>query len=297
MDRCEQAPAVALLAAALLIGCSTQTGTVTGQTGATQVLLTDAPFPYDQISRVDVYIERISAGVTVDTGGPGPGTIVSPRTRFNLLALSNGVVADLGSGTLLTGSYVQFAIRINADSSSITLKNNTVLTSGHGINWLGPSVFTIVAFTDPPLQVTEQGAVVVVDFNLGRSFRPVNPADASAGFEFIGYVAVLNTARTGSLRGTVTGAGAGGGGPIPDASVSLLKQNPVYPADTATWGVFGTARTDAAGMFQMAYVRPDTGYVLLVEAPSSSAFGAAARSVAVARGAETQLGTIVLPLK
>lgn len=292
MNNREQAPAVALLAAALLIGCSTQTGT--GQTGATRVLLTDAPFPYDQVSRVDVYIERISASGTVDTNGHEPSTIVAPHTRFNLLDLSNGVVADLGTGSLLTGSYVQIWITINADSSSITLKNNTVLTSGHGINWLGPSVFSIIVFTDPPLQVTEQGAVVVIDFNLGRSFRPVNPADASAGFEFIGYIAALNTALTGSLRGAVTGAGDG---PIADASVTLLTKNPVYPADTATWGVSGTARTDAAGMFQMPYVRPDTGYVLLAEAPLSSAFGAAARSVAVARGAETQLGTIVAPLK
>jgi len=289
MDK--QAPAVALLAAALLIGCSTQTGTATGQT---RVLLTDAPFPYDQISRVDVYIERISASGTVDTNGHEPGTIVAPHKRFNLLDLSNGVVADLGTGSLLTGSYVQVWVTINADSSSVTLKNNTVLTSGHGINWYGPSVFSIIVFTDPPLQVTEQGAVVVIDFNLGRSFRPVNSADASAGFEFIGYIAALNTALTGSLRGAVTGAGDG---PIPDASVTLLQKNPVYPADTATWGVFGTARTDAAGLFRMAYVRPDPSYVLVVEAPSSSAFGAAARSATVARGAETQLGTIVLPLK
>lgn len=292
MNKRELAPAVALLAAALLTGCSTQTGT--GQTGATQVLLTDAPFPYDQVSRVDVYIERISASGTVDTNGHEPGTIVSPHKRFNLLDLSNGVVADLGTGSLLTGSYVQVWITINADSSSITLKNNTVLTRGHGINLFEPSVFSLIVFTDPPLQITEQGAVVVIDFNVGRSFRPVNPADASAGFAFIGYVSALNTALTGSLSGAVTGAG---GGPIPDASVTLLTTNPTYPADTVYWGVSGTARTDAAGMFRMAYVHPDTGYTVLVEAPLSSAFGAAARSVAVARGAETQLGTIVVPLR
>jgi len=292
MDKREQAAAVAVLAAALLIGCSTQTGI--GQRGATQVLLTDAPFPYDQVSRVDVYIERISASGTVDTNGHEPGTIVAPHKRFNLLDLSNGVVADLGTGSLLTGSYVQVWVTMNADSSSITLKNNTVLTSGHGINWYGPSVFSIIVFTDPPLQVTEQGAVVVIDFNLGRSFRPVNPADASAGFEFIGYIAALNTALTGSLRGAVTGAGDG---PIPDASVTLLQKNPVYPADTATWGVLGTARTDAAGLFRMPYVRPGTSYTLVVEAPSSSTFGAVAGSVAVARGAETQVGTIVVPVK
>ncbi len=282
---------VRIIAAAVLAGCSTSAGTGNGMT---TVLLTDAPFPYDQVSRVDLYIERIGAGVTTDTGGNPPGTIVAPHKTFNLLALSNGAAADLGSGPLLSGEYVQIWVTINADSSSITLKDNTVLTSGHGINWGAPSVFTLVMFTDPPLQITEQGAVVVLDVNLGRSFRPLNLADASAGFDFIGYVMALNTAMTGALRGTVIGPGDG---PIPDASVSLLKVNPVYPSDTATWGVFGTTRTDATGAFKMPYVHPDTDFVLLVEAPVSSVYGAVAGPVAVTRGVETQVGTIALPHK
>lgn len=281
--------------AAILAGCSEKSTSGTGGSGLTKALLTDAPFPYDQVARVDVYISRIGASVSTDTGGAGPDTIATPRKTFNLLELSNGVVADLGSGPLSSGNYAQIMVTINADSSSITLKDGRVLKSGQGINWLAPSVFSIVVFTDPPLQVTDTGAVVVIDFNLGRSFRAVNPADPGAGFEFIGYVAAVNAALTGSLRGTVIGSS--GGGPIADASVSVLKVNPSYPVDTATWGVFGTTRSDAAGAFEMPYVCADSAYVLVIEAPTTSLYGSVARPQAVTARSATQVGIISLPLK
>jgi hypothetical protein len=285
---------LATVAVVALAACSEKPTSASGSTGMIRILLTDAPFPYDQVARVDVYIVRVAASVSADTAGAGPGTIVTLNKAFNLLELSNGEVADLGSGPLVAGNYRQVLITINADLSSITLKDGRILTSGHGITWYGPSVFGIGSFTDPPLQVTDRGAVVAIDFNLGRSFRPVNPADAGAGFEFIGYIAAINTAMTGSIRGTVTGAG---GGLISNASVSVLKVNPVYPADTAAWGVFGTTRTDAAGAFMMPYVRPDADYVLRVEAPATSSYGGVASAMAVKRGATTELGILSLPLK
>jgi len=100
---------VAPFAAVVLVCCSTSsTGTV--QPGTTKVLLTDAPFPYDQVSRVDVYIEQVAASTQPDTGGnagdslqTGLHTIVEPRKAFNLLTLSNGTVDNLGDGALLSG--------------------------------------------------------------------------------------------------------------------------------------------------------------------------------------------------
>src|SRR5438046_9971125 len=42
--------------------------------GPTQVFLIDAPFPYDQVARVDVYIVRVAAGPSAVPGvGAGPG--------------------------------------------------------------------------------------------------------------------------------------------------------------------------------------------------------------------------------
>jgi hypothetical protein len=258
----------------LIAACSQTDGMSTAKPGATQVFLTDAPFPYDQVDRVDVYIVRVAAGTSPDTTGSGPGVIAAPHRAYNLLALGNGATAKLGEGILLSGQYVQFLVTIDCDSSSITLKNGTVLTSrtSPGINWGGyPGRSSFGLFTDPPIQVADTGAVVVIDFDLGRSFQAVNPANPAAGFNYIGYMQVYNSAVTGSMSGTVMGQNAG---PIADASIALLVVNPYYPNDEATWSVFGTARTDATGRFRLPYASPGT-YVLAVDAPATSAMGPA----------------------
>src|SRR5207245_4426364 len=88
-----------------------------------------------------------------------------------------------------------------------------------GINWGGyPSRFSFGLFTDPPIQIADSGAMVIIDFDLGRSFYAVDPANAAAGFNYVGYMQVRNSAVTGSVSGTVMGQNAG---PIADASIAL----------------------------------------------------------------------------
>src|SRR5437660_11382607 len=50
--------------------------------GPTQVFLIDAPFPYDQVARVDVYIVRVAAGTSADTTDGGPGVIATPQRAY-----------------------------------------------------------------------------------------------------------------------------------------------------------------------------------------------------------------------
>ena len=61
----------ALVAAGLAIGvaaCSTREQPIgTGNGGLTQVLLTDAPFPYDSIAHVSIFVESIEASPSADT--------------------------------------------------------------------------------------------------------------------------------------------------------------------------------------------------------------------------------------
>lgn len=282
----------------VIAACSQHTVTTTSTTaGPTQVFLIDAPFPYDQVARVDVYIVRVAAGTSADTTDGAPGVIAAPHRAFNLLALGNGAAAKLGEGILLSGQYVQFLITIDADSSSITLKNGTVLTSrtSPGIDWGGyPGRFSFGLLTDPPIQIADTGAVVVIDFDLGRSFIARDPANAAAGFNYVGYMQVRNTAVTGSVSGTVMAQNAG---PIADASIALLVVNPYYPNDEATWGVLGTARSDATGMFRLPYASPGS-YVLAVDAPATSVYGSLRLpNVSAATGMETQTGTLVVPHK
>ena len=272
--------------------------TNTPKAGTTKAFLIDAPFPYDQVARVDVYIVSVAASSKPDTlGTGGPGNIATPHRTYNVLELANGSAAELGEGLLLSGSYVQFFVTIDGDSSSITLKDGTVLTSrtSPGINWNGyPGRFSFGLFTDPPVQVTDTGAVVVIDFDLGRSFYANDPANAAAGFGYVGYMQVRNSAVTGSVSGTVAGVNAGS---IADASITLLVVNPSYPTDEATWGVWGTARSDATGRFRLPYASPGS-YVLAVDAPATSAYGSLrVPGVAVSVGAETKTGMLVVPLR
>ena len=265
--------------------------------GPTQVFLIDAPFPYDQVARVDVYIVRVAAGTSADTTDGAPGVIAAPHRAYNLLALRNGAAAKLGEGILLSGQYVQFLITMDADSSSITLKDGTVLTNRTtpGINWGGyPSRFGFGLFTDPPIQIADSGAMVIIDFDLGRSFYAVDPANAAAGFNYVGYMQVRNSAVTGSVSGTVMGQNDG---PIADASIALLVVNPNYPNDEATWGVLGTARSDATGQFRLPYASPGS-YVLAVDAPATSVYGGLRLpNVSVSTGVETQTGDLTVPHK
>jgi len=287
-----------MLGIAVIAACSQHNGTTnTTKAGPTQVFLIDAPFPYDQVARVDVYIVRVAAGTNPDTVGTGPGVIAAPHRAYNLLELANGAAAKLGEGILYSGQYVQFLVTIDADSSSITLKDGTILTNktSPGIDWGGyPSRFSFGLFTDPPIQIADTGAVVVIDFDLGRSFYARDAANPAAGFNYVGYMQVRNTAVTGSVSGTVMGQNAG---PIADASITLLVVNPNYPSDEATWGVLGTARSDATGRFRLPYASPGS-YVLAVDAPATSVYGSLRLpGLSVSTGVETQTGSLIVPHK
>jgi hypothetical protein len=64
----------------VIAACSQHTmATNTTKPGPTQVFLIDAPFPYDQVARVDVYIVRVAAGTSADTTDTGPGVIATPQ--------------------------------------------------------------------------------------------------------------------------------------------------------------------------------------------------------------------------
>ncbi len=75
--------------------------------GRTAVLLTDAPFPFDGITRVDIHVKEIALTTTLDTTDGGPAWIVvaSPNRTFNLLDLQNGSTALLGESDVPPGLY------------------------------------------------------------------------------------------------------------------------------------------------------------------------------------------------
>src|SRR5437588_9173512 len=81
------------------------------------VRLTDAPFPYDSLHSVNIYVVRIEAEAdTADTSGGGKWTVITePRKTFDLLALQQEATAILGQGELPAGQYR--AVRMTIDTS------------------------------------------------------------------------------------------------------------------------------------------------------------------------------------
>src|SRR5690349_2795729 len=131
------------------------------------VRLTDAPFPYDSLHSVNIYVVRIEANTAQDTSGSGQWVIITePRKRFDLLALQQGTTAILGQGEMPAGRY--HAVRMTIDTTLSSITWNDAAQHPAQVNWHGWA--TIYAFVEYPVDVATQGADIVLDFDVGRSF-------------------------------------------------------------------------------------------------------------------------------
>jgi uncharacterized protein DUF4382 len=292
----------------LAAACSDSGSQDPGGEGSTRVLLTDAPFPFDRVARVDVYIVSVSGSLSPDTSAAGSFvTLAEPHRRINLLALQDGASDELGSLDLPPGVITAVRLIIDTDSSSLTLKDGTVLTgeSSPGIAWQSSAGRPVLnALIHEQIQVPNTGGTVVIDFDVGKAFitpQEIDPASTDEGFIFSPVVRAADGTRTGSIVGVVRSGGA----PVEDASLRLYLGNPADPENT--WSVLGTAHTSAAGSFTFSYVtRSDywTGlpahqadtYIVAVDPPSALGAGRVLTpDVSVTAGQETDLGTIALP--
>jgi len=315
---------VVLLAGAAtvaLAGCDEGVGItedlVTPVDSTTTFLLTDSPFPYDLLARVDIYVEEVAVSVTADTGtiqdstGAEFVTAVAPHRRINVLDLQHGAVDTLRGTKLPPLDYQSLKLVINADSSSITLKDGQVLTraSSPGINWQlleDRSLVTMWALVPAPLSVADTGGTIVVDLDVGRNFtanRDLPWGDSTDdGFLSFNIVRAVMLERSGTIIGrAVDSLGVS----IVDATVTaFLTDEPEWPEDT--WSVVATSRTDASGNFAVAYLTPTDWYdafsphhmryAIGVDGTASSGVGSARYlDIALSAGKVRDVGTIVLP--
>ncbi len=157
-----------------------------------KVLLTDSPFPYDTVDRVDIYVVSISASTQSDTATSADSmswvTITAPHRTFNLLDLQQGTTALVGEGELPADQYRAVRLVINTDSSAVI----GVGGSPRLVHWNGPAIQAIHAFVENPVAVPEQGAEIVIDFDVGRSFH-YNDLD-DGYFNFFPWIRAVNKA-------------------------------------------------------------------------------------------------------
>ena len=247
----------------------------------TNILLTDAPFPFDSVQRVDVYIISVSVSTQPDTGGSADSmswvTVAEPHRQINLLDLQQGDTALLGGKDIPADQYRAVRVIINTDSSAgIRWANGTQAV----VHWYGAGRQAIHAFVEAAVDVPEEGTDIVIDFDVGRSFRYNELGDGA--FEFFGWIRAVNRAATGWIAGTVMKDSSGGAaGPVNRATVSVWGGGP------SNWYVYSTGTTDAAGHYKLAFLLPGT-YIVGVDPPSGSSLGSTLDSnVVVSRGVET----------
>ena len=300
------------LLAAFVAACSTDS--VNPSSGNSRVLLIDAPFPYDSVARVDIYVMSVSASLATDTSASAPAgsfsTLATPGRRINMLGLQNGVSDQLGAVTLPNGAVKAVRMVIDTDSSSITLKDGTVLTgrSSPGIQWQSSAGRpTLEALIHEQILVPDSGATIVIDFDVGKSFitpQEINAASTDRGFIFSPVLRAADGARTGSVAGIVR-AHAESGAPVKDASLRLYLGTPGTPENT--WSMLATAKTDASGAFKFSYVTRSSWwaaiaaqagkkYIIAADPPRASGLGRSiVPNLSVSAGVETNAGLVVLP--
>jgi hypothetical protein len=248
--------ALGLSVVLLLPSCNTdETGPPSPTDGQTSVFLTDAPFPFDGVSRVDVYIESMALAVSADTSDVGPPwvTVATPNRVFNLLDLQNGSTALLGGAVVPEGQYQAARVIIDPDRSSITDNAGHVIvttaTPGTpGINWQAkgqnPSLFALV---EEPMAVDHNGTDIVIDFDVARSFL----YDGNGGFTFIPWLRAITRSGSGNIAGVVRHADSGD--PIPNAAVSV---HVALDSSTTLGPVIATSRSGDDGRFTASFLRP-----------------------------------------
>ena len=246
-----------------------------------KILLTDDPFPFDSVQSVNVYVVSIAVSTHPDTGTSADSmhwvTVAAPHRQIDLLTLQAGLTDSLGAGDVTADQYKAVLVTINVDSSAgIQFKNGTAAT----VRWNGSGQESYGVFVQAPVNVPDTGAVIVIDFDVGKSFVYNQLGDGA--FDFFPWIRAVNRGATGSIAGTVSNdSSVGTPGPVANATVSA------YGGGPSNWYVLSTGKTDAAGHYRLAYLLPGT-YIVGVEPPSgSNAAAALDSSVAVNQGVET----------
>ena len=291
--RVRQLTTLAVLAAAA--ACSDSTGIPEGMSRA-RVLLTDAPFPYDQVQHVYVYVVSVAAATSGDTsGGAEWVTIAEPRQRFDLLALQGGATALVGESDIPADQYAAVRLVIDTDESSIVLDDG----SEAEVNWQGTGEKALHALVEQPLALWAPGTEldVIIDFDVGRSFLAGSspPAPGALSFLFIPWIRAVNEAGTGTLAGTVRGADAPSEAlePVAGASITVYRYMEGWYGPIPGY-VAATGRTDAQGRYEIHYLS-DGDYLLDVRPPSGFDAGVALTAIVHVTMGETTTLDVTLP--
>jgi hypothetical protein len=270
-------------------------GTTNGQLN---VQLTDAPFPFAEVKRVDIFVVRIdgkiadidSAEAADESDSAGWKTLVSPNASINLLDLTGGKTSNLGVATLPAGTYRGFRMIIDTDKSTVTLNDGSHPT----VKWPGAGKNGLKIVLDQPVVVAGT-STLLIDFDIGRSFVMRGNSISQNGLLFKPVIRATTQQSTGILTGSVhadspTGAGIAG------ATIEVLK-NGTPLNDTNANNVVRSGMTDASGNFTLSFLAPGT-YVVRATPSTASGYEPALLSAPVTITAgTTSSGNVIVVTK
>lgn len=282
------------VAAVAMAACADSSGT---NTGKLTVQLTDAPFPFAEVARVDMFVVRIDAK-TADTDSAeaskegelgGWTTIATPNALINLLDLRDGKTTNLGTASLTSGTYRGFRMILDTDKSFITLKDGTKPT----IKWPSAGRTGIKINLDAAVQVTKDSSLMILDFDVGRSFVMRGNSISQNGLLFKPVIRAIAKEITGSVLGSVRGDTPTGAA-IASASVEVLKSGTAL-TDTVSANVLRTTSTDASGNFRFTFLLPGT-YAVRATPPVASGYKPALLTggLTITSGTQTTAPAIVV---
>ena len=201
--------------------------------GRVVLKVTDAPFDISNIESALVTITRVElrkAGDGISDGNPFI-TLSEDTVTLDLIDLRNGVTETLLDMEIPTGTYDM--VRLYVDEAGLKLKDSDEI---HRVKVPGGSQTGIKIFLRPALEVAGGSLeVVLLDFDLSRSFILRGNPEHNNGFIFKPVVRAANMAKAGCLRGRVTDTA---GVKISEASVWIEKDTVLATAFTDTLGYY-----------------------------------------------------------
>jgi uncharacterized protein with GYD domain len=236
----------AVLAVATLAACGGGGGGSASGDGTLRVALTDAPScGYDNVY---VTVEKVrvhTAADAADAEGGWSEIVLAPARRIDLLALTNGVLEELGSTALPAGDYSQVRLVLASNSTADPFANAVKVTDGALVALDTPSAqqsgLKLQAhFTVEPGQLTD----LVLDFDACKS---VVKAGNSGKYNLKPVISVVPRLTT-ALQGYVAIDPALG------ATTVSAQQGGVVVRSTVP---------DATGKFTLAYL-PAGAYDIVV---------------------------------
>jgi len=232
-----------------------------GLTGRMQVLLTDSPFPYDRIARVDMHIVRVQVAATADTADPQQTwvTVAEPNRTIDLLQLQSGQTTLLGETSVDAAQVAAVRVVINTALSSITENDGRPVI----VHWPVQGVLALNAYVESSFALFSPGTPhnLVIDFDVGRSFASIHD---DGSLTFMPWIRALDDAGAGAVAGVVRGQAENSNSYEPQANVAVTVLGGDPLTHPGAWVKIATGKTDAQGRYRVAFLLQGT-YIVRAE--------------------------------